>query len=179
MYSIIYGVGIHRLSGNLNLSEEKTKEFLAEFHAVFKNIGPFIERCIAESRESQCTETLFGRKRILENIESQDDQLRLSDERKSVNTRIQGSAADLVKLAMLRVSRAVAKEQIDCEPLLQVHDELIFQVRNSNAGTVKKFVSLLVREMTGFGKQLDTKFAVKVKQGPNWSEMTEVDLTSL
>lgn len=170
---------MHRLSGNLGQSEEKTKEFLAEFHGVFKNIAPFIKRCIREAKQTGYAETLFGRKRILEAINNdEDDASRLSDERKCVNTRIQGTAADLVKLAMLKVNRAVAQEGIECDALLQVHDELIFQVRN-NPESVRKFVGLLVRKMTGFGDNLGTKFAVKVKQGANWADLKEVDLNSL
>ena len=179
MYSIIYGAGVHRLSNNLHQSEEQTREFLNEFHGVFTNIRPFIDLCIEEARQQKCIGTLFGRKRLLDDIDSDDENLRRSDERKAVNTRIQGSAADLVKLAMLRVNRAVAKENIECDPLLQVHDELVYQVRNTDAESVKRFVGLLVREMTGFGEQLRTKFVVKVKEGGNLAEMTEVDLNSL
>lgn len=181
MYSIIYGAGVHRLSGNLGQSEEKTREFLAEFHGVFKNIAPFIQRCIKEAQRTGYAETLFGRKRILEAInlkEVEDDPRRLSDERKCVNTRIQGTAADLVKLAMLKVNQAVAQEGVECDALLQVHDELIYQVRD-NPESVRKFVGLLVREMTGFGDHLGTKFVVKVKHGANWADLTEFDLNSL
>lgn len=150
-------------------------EFLNEFHSVFPNLKSFIEQCKEDGRENGYVETLFNRKRILPDINAEDEKIRGYDERKAVNSRIQGSASDLVKLIMLRIDQSIKKEKIEAEILLQVHDELIFQVKDDKE-IIKKFVKLVVKEMTGIGDYLKTKFQIKVKEGTNWGEMNEINL---
>ena len=165
IYSIIYGCGIRRLASNLNVSEEIAREFLNEFHATFPALKEFIKQCKQFARENGYAETLFSRRRILGEINSEDERLRSADERKAVNSRIQGSAADLVKLSMLKVNKAIDEdEKIEAEILLQVHDELIYAVKDDEY-VKKRFIDLLVKEMTSCSSVLDVKLQIKVQEG--------------
>ena len=156
-------------------SEEIAYEFLREFNEAFPNLEKFIENCKNDAKSDGYIETLFGRRRYLPNINAPENQKRSSDERKAVNSRIQGSASDLVKLTMLKIDEELIKQQIDACILLQIHDELIFQV-NDEPECVNKFIKLLIKEMEGCGRILKTKLAIKIKKGKNWSELNEVNI---
>ena len=155
-------------------SEDVARDFLKEFHKAFPDLESFIEQSKESARKNGYIETLFGRRRYLPNINSSDKKQSAADERKAVNSRIQGSASDLVKLTMLKLDQALDKTKIDAEILLQIHDELIFQVRNDDE-SLNDFIRLLVREMNSCGSVIKTKLPIKVKKGLNWSDMTEVD----
>lgn len=133
----------------------------------------FVEQRKQDAREAGYITTLFARRRYLPHINSEQKGQRAADERKAVNSSIQGSASDLVKHTMLRIDRAVRRERIECDLLLQIHDELIFQVKNEQ---VDEFISLVVDIMRKSGEILKTVLNVKVKKGPSWSECVEVPL---
>ena len=171
IYSIIYGVGISSLKENLGFrTDEETIKFKEDFGGRFPRLLPFVENCKREARELGYITTLFNRHRYLPNINSQDNKLRSADERKAVNSKIQGSASDLVKHTMLRIDRAIQRDKIPCELLLQVHDELIFQVADD---FVDIFGKKLVEIMREEGRVLKTKLNVKLKTGPSWSECVQ------
>ena len=175
MYATIYGQGLTKLAEKLGVgSEEVARDFLKEFHDAFPNLKSFVEQSKEFARKNGYVETLFGRRRYLPNINSSDKEQSASDERKAVNSRIQGSASDLVKLTMLKLDQALDKTKVDAEILLQIHDELVFQVRNDEQN-LNDFTRLLVREMNSCGSVIDTKLPIRVKKGPNWSDMSEFD----
>jgi len=176
MYAIIYGQGLKRLTEALGVDDEEIAGgFLKEFHEAFPSLNTFIENSKEMARENKYIETLFGRRRYLPQIDSSDGRRRSADERKAVNSRIQGSASDLVKLTMLKLDQALLKTNVDAEILLQIHDELIFQVRDEEEN-VKQFVRLLIKQMEGCGAVLKTRLSIKVKKGTNWSEMNELNI---
>ena len=174
IYSIIYGVGTTSLTKNLGFSsEEETIAFKNEFSDVFPKLMEFVEKRKEDARKDGYITTLFARRRYLSNINSEQSKARAHDERKAVNSSIQGSASDLVKHTMLRIDRAVQRERIECDLLLQIHDELIFQVKDEH---VEQFISLIVDIMRKSGEILKTVLNVKVKKGPSWSECVEVPI---
>lgn len=105
---------------------------------------------------------MFGRRRLLPEINSENDSARIGDERKAVNSTIQGSASDLVKLAMLKINQVIYEQELDAEFLLQIHDELIFQIKDDGEESITRFTEILNNEMTSCSKQLNTKFSIKV-----------------
>lgn len=162
---------MQRLTDNLRAeNEEQTIAFLQEFHEAFPKLNPFIKRTKESCEKKGFVETLLGRRRYIPDIKNEDPQIKMYGERKAVNSRIQGSAADLIKLSMLRISLAIERESLDASLLLQIHDELIFEVRDDNA-IIDKFVKVLINEMTDYGLILEAKIDIKVKLGSNWSEL--------
>ena len=133
-----------------------------EFYTTFPKLKVFIERCKETARKNGYIETLFGRRRLLPEINSENDSARIGDERKAVNSTIQGSASDLVKLAMLKINQIIYEQELDAEFLLQIHDELIFQIKDDGEESITRFTEILNNEMTSCSKQLNTKFSIKV-----------------
>lgn len=146
-----------------------------EFKTAFPSLFTFIQQSKDKAKKDGYIMTLFGRRRYLPEINSDDFKKRASDERKAVNSRIQGSASDLVKLTMLQLVDAIRKQNLDAVILLQIHDELIFEVKN-DTNSVEQFIKLICKEMTMIGKILKTKLSIKVKKGLNWSELEEVNI---
>lgn len=168
IYSIIYGVGTASLKENLGFATDKeTIKFKNEFGQRFPRLMEFVEECKKEALDKGYISTLFSRLRYLPNIKSDDTKLQSAAERKAVNSKIQGSASDLVKHTMLRIDRKIKRRKMPVELLLQVHDELIYQAADH---AVDEFSRLLVQIMREEGDVLKTTLNVKVKVGPNWSE---------
>jgi DNA polymerase-1 len=126
----------------------------------------WLDETVGQARRTGEVRTLFGRKRALPELMSRNPALRQGAERMAVNTPIQGTAADLVKIAMVRVDAAVARERLDARLLLQVHDELVLEVAERDAAAVG---ALLRREMSG-AAPLSVPLEVEVGQGRSWAE---------
>jgi DNA polymerase-1 len=134
-FGIIYGMGVLALKQNLGTSREEAQTFLNDYFATFSTLAQYLDRVKAEAARKGYTETFFGRRRYFEGIHSKIPFIRAAAERMAVNAPIQGTGADAVKLAMLRISEYIQKEGLEKEiyPLLQVHDELIYEMRSDQA----------------------------------------------
>ena len=126
----------------------------------------FIERTIAEARRNGFVTTLLGRRRALPGLNDPDRNTRSFAERAAVNTVIQGAAADMIKVAMIRIHRRLREEKLQTRMLLQIHDELLFELLPAEEERAKRLVS---EEMTGALK-MDVPVKVNVAVGPNWME---------
>ena len=165
-FGIIYGLSAFGLSRQLNISRKDAKDFIDQYFLLYSKVRDFMDNTIAEARECGYTLTMFNRRRYLPDLKSDNRQVRESAERIAINSPIQGSAADLIKIAMIRLSRNLKKMKLNSKMILQVHDELVFEcpVREK-----KEIESLVRKEMEG-ACTLSVPLVVDIGWGKNWNE---------
>ncbi len=165
-FGIIYGISAFGLSQRLKVPRREASDLIETYFKLYPKVKNFMADAIAKAREKGYAETVLGRRRTLRDINSRNATARQAAERDAINTPIQGSAADLIKIAMVRVARAIKASNLRAEMVLQIHDELVFDVPKSEVEAVKEIAR---REMTSaydFGVPLDVGIGV----GPNWLE---------
>ena len=165
-FGIIYGLSAFGLSRQLNISRKDAKDFIDQYFLLYSKVRGFMDNTIAEARECGYTLTMFNRRRYLPDLKSDNRQVRESAERVAINSPIQGSAADLIKIAMIRLSRNLKKMKLNSKMILQVHDELVFEcpVRE------KKEIESLVRKEMEEACTLSVPLVVDIGWGKNWNE---------
>ncbi len=163
-FGIIYGISAFGLSQRLNISRKEAKELIENYFETFPGVKLFMDKCIEIAREKEYVETIFGRRRYLPDINSRNAVVRGFAERNAINAPIQGSAADIIKLAMINVQNKFEEQNLKSKMILQVHDELNFDVVKSELDVVEKIVS---EEMTGVVK-LKVPLEVESGTGTNW-----------
>ena len=165
-FGIIYGLSAFGLSRQLNISRKDAKDFIDQYFLLYSKVRDFMDNTIAEARECGYTLTMFNRRRYLPDLKSDNRQVRESAERVAINSPIQGSAADLIKVAMIRLSRNLKKMKLNSKMILQVHDELVFEcpVRE------KKEIESLVRKEMEEACTLSVPLVVDIGWGKNWNE---------
>jgi DNA polymerase-1 len=165
-FGVMYGQGPRALSQQLRIPFDEAKEFIDEYFEKYPGIRDFIDRSKESAREKGYSETLLGRRRPLPEIKSGDGRLRSFAERIAVNMPIQGTAADMIKIAMINIDAAIAEEGLGARMVLQVHDELVFDVPFGE----KERVIELVRNKMEAAVDLDVPLKVEVDTGSNWLE---------
>jgi len=165
-FGIIYGMSAFGLSKQLEISQKMAKTYIDNYFSRYKGVKQFLDQAIAEARRTKKSSTLLGRIRLLPDIDSANNIIRQAAERVAVNTPIQGSAADLIKLAMINVDRAFREKNLQSAMLLTVHDELVFEVPPDELNIVCKLVKQI---MEGVWK-LNVPLKVNVTYGKNWAE---------
>jgi DNA polymerase-1 len=169
-YALLYGKTAFTLARDIGVTQQAAQEFIDAYFAGFPAVRQFIERTLEEARRTGVVKTLFGRRRPVPEITSRNGQVRSAAERVSVNMPIQGTAADILKRAMITVHRALAERAGGQEPsarmILTVHDELLFEAPEAEAGEV----AALVREHMEHGAELVVPLNVDVGIGQNWKE---------
>ena len=165
-FGIIYGISAFGLGQRLQISPKEGKALIDSYFETFHGVKEFIERSIADAREKEYVETMFGRRRYLPDINSRNAIVRGFAERNAVNAPIQGSAADIVKIAMINIFRRFNENNLKAKMILQVHDELNFNVPVSEMDIVKQIV---VEEMQNCVK-LSVPLIVDARFGKNWLE---------
>jgi DNA polymerase-1 len=165
-FGIIYGMSKYGLSNRLDIPVEEAEQFIYEYFATYPDIQRFMQRTIEQASVDGYVRTIMGRIRYLPQIHSTNRQLREFAERTSINTPIQGSAADLIKKAMIDIHQAVDDGGLKSSMILQVHDELVFEVPEKELDTMRK----LVRSRMENAMDLDVPLKVDVGTGANWLE---------
>ena len=165
-FGIMYGMSPYGLSEALDISVQEAKEFIENYFHVYPGVKQYIERTIQEAKEKGYVTTLLGRRRYLPDINSSNNRVREFAERTAVNTPIQGSAADLIKIAMINIHRRLKQAGMQTKMILQVHDELAFEVPKAE---LQQAEELITREMERALK-LSVPIKVEVGVGPNWLE---------
>jgi DNA polymerase-1 len=165
-FATIYGQGAFALSRQLGISLEDARGFIARYFERFSGVRGFLDRQIELAREQGYVETLFKRRRYIPEIKERNFSLRSYGERNAQNSPLQGSAADLIKLAMVRIHRSIRQSGLAGRMLLQVHDELVFEVPPGEVETMTQ----LVREHMENVVQLQVPLVVDIGVGPNWLE---------
>jgi DNA polymerase-1 len=167
-FAVIYGMADYTLSKALGVSVHEARDFINTYFAKFPGVRTFTDETIALAREQGYVTTLMGRRRYMQDINNSNRNIRLVAERAAVNMPIQGTAADIMKVAMIRVSDALKESGLASKMLLQVHDELLLEVSSSELDAVCN----LVRSGMEHAADLRVPLRVDVKSGKNWSEMT-------
>jgi len=163
-FATIYGQGPFALSRQLGISQEDAKTFIARYFERFAGVRAFLDRQVQLAREQGYVETLFKRRRYIPEIKDRNFNLRAYGERNAQNSPLQGSAADLIKLAMIRIHSALRERKLQSRMLLQVHDELIFEAPPGELETMRA----LVREHMEHVVELQVPLVVDIGVGPNW-----------
>jgi DNA polymerase-1 len=165
-FGIIYGVSAFGLAQQLRISRTEAKKIIDAYFEKYPTIKNFMDKCISDARTNGYVETYFGRKRYLPEIHSQNAVVRGFAERNAINSPIQGTAADIIKIAMIRIADAFKKENIQSKMVLQVHDELLFEVYKPELERVKQIVS----EQMIHAVDLEVPMDVGMGVGANWLE---------
>ena len=165
-FGIIYGISAFGLSQRLQIARKEAARLIETYFKLYPKIRAFMDTSIAKARETGYALTALGRRRTLRDIASRNGTARQGAERDAINTPVQGTAADLIKLAMVRVDRAIKAAGLKTKMILQIHDELLFDVPKDEVEQVKVIVK---REMEG-AMSLGVPLEVSVGVGSNWLE---------
>ena len=165
-FGILYGKGAFSLSRDLGVSVKEADDFIKAYLGAYPKVKEYMDNIVAEGMEKGYVTTLYGRRRMLPELSSSNRNLRAQGERMALNTPIQGTAADIIKLAMVRVANRLEKEGLAARLILQVHDELIVECPESEAELAAR---LLKEEMEG-AASLSVPLTADVNQGKNWLE---------
>ena len=163
-FGIIYGQGAYGLSQSIGISQAEAKKFIEDYFSRYSSIRDFMDKVIAEAKKLGYAETLLGRRRPIRDLSSKNFNKRSQAERLAINTVIQGSAADLIKVAMINIQKKIDSEELPLKMILQIHDELVFELPEKGAEKYGKWVA---DEMAGAVK-LDVPLKVDVSIGPTW-----------
>ncbi|MGA7162100.1 MAG: DNA polymerase I, partial [Bacteroidota bacterium] len=165
-FGIMYGIGAFGLASRLEISQAEAKEIIAKYFERFPKVNKYIADTIANVRNDGYVTTLLGRRRYLPDIHSKNANLRANAERQAINMPIQGTAADMIKLAMIKIHDDLERKNLQSKMLLQVHDELVFEVIKKEETAVRK----LVGENMKNALKLNVPIEVEIGVGSNWLE---------
>jgi DNA polymerase-1 len=166
-FGIVYGISPFGLAAQLGIPQAEARAYIERYFARYAGVQSFIEKTLEETRKTGSVRTLFGRVRPIPDIESRNPNQRGFAERTAINTPLQGTAADLIKLAMISIDRQLTERALKTRMVLQVHDELLFEVPASETAEVEELVRT---EMEGVVK-LNVPLIADLKSGPNWRDM--------
>ncbi len=165
-FAIIYGSSAFGLAQNLNISRKEAKELIDGYFETYPRVKEYIQKIIEQARNDGYVTTIMGRRRYLPDIHSRNHNVRANAERTAINTPIQGSAADIIKLAMIRIFDRFNREGLKSKMIIQVHDELVFDVWKDELETVRQIIKY---EMENAVK-LSVPLVVDMGEGKNWYE---------
>ncbi len=165
-FGIIYGISRYGLAARLGISPDDAEHIIQSYFVRFPRVNDYIVRTIAFAHQHKYVTTILNRRRYIPEIDSKNANIRLNAERIAINTTIQGSAADLIKLAMIRIQKRLEEEKLQTRMILQVHDELVFEVK---ANEVEDIRALVKHEMENAIK-MDVPLKVDIGIGKNWLE---------
>ncbi|HRI00589.1 MAG TPA: DNA polymerase I [Saprospiraceae bacterium] len=166
-FSIIYGAGATNISRQLGLSRIEAKDLIENYFKTYSGLNKYMQEVVEDARKNGYVTTLLGRKRILRDIDSKNGLARSNAERVAINTPIQGTAADLIKLAMINIHRRLKQEKYGTKMILQVHDELVF---DAPVNEKEKVMELILHEMKNAIPNLKVPIEVGIGSGQNWLE---------
>ncbi|MBI3895756.1 MAG: DNA polymerase I, partial [Acidobacteria bacterium] len=170
-YGIVYGISAFGLAQQLETSQAEAAEYINQYSQRYEGVRKYVESTLEEVRRNLQVRTLFGRLRRIPEIKSKDYNARGFAERTAINTPLQGTAADLMKLAMIRVQQELQKRKLDARLILQVHDELILEVPKAQLQETAALVRTAMEQAYPFQVPL----VAEVAAGPNWRDMEDVD----
>jgi len=163
-FGIAYGVSPFGLAKQIGVSLFRAKEFIEGFYSRYPDVRPYLDSILGEAREKGYVTTLLGRRRATPDIQSANRMVREAGERMAINTPIQGSAADIIKLAMIKVNEALESEEFKSNMILQVHDELLFEGPETE---MEKLRTMVIKQMSQV-YPLSVDLTVEATYGDNW-----------
>ncbi len=165
-FGIIYGISAFGLSQNLNIPRGEAQEIIDSYFKEFPSVKKYIDSSIERARKDEYVETILGRRRYLRNINSRNFTMRGFDERNAINAPIQGSAADIIKVAMINIHRWMKEEQVQSKMIMQVHDELVFDLHKQEESLIKTRVEDFMKNAL----PLEVPMEIGIGVGQNWLE---------
>ncbi len=165
-FGIIYGISAFGLSQNIGISRSESKQIIEQYFEEFPAVKEYMDLSIQKARDNEFVETLYGRRRYLKDINSRNAVMRAAAERNAINAPIQGTAADIIKIAMIDIANKISKEKLRSKMILQIHDELLFDVA-PNEGDILKSI---IKECMVNASSLEVPLIVDIGGGNNWLE---------
>jgi len=163
-FGIVYGISEFSLSEDIGVSRYEARQYIDSYLANYRGVRDYMKRVVEDAREKGYTETLYGRRRYIPELKSSNFNIRQGAERIALNSPIQGTAADLIKLAMIRVEEALNRNYPQAQLLLQVHDELIVECPEELAEPVSQLVSAVMQDVA----DLSVPLTAEAKFGKSW-----------
>lgn len=176
-FGILYGMGVNALSKNLGASRKEAQKYLSDYFRSFSGLKEYMDKLKAEASLKGYVETYFGRKRFLDGASSKIPYVRAEAERQAMNAPIQGTQADIIKIAMRRVDEWIKKEKLEKEVhlLLQVHDELLYEIKEDKASDASGEIKKIMEEVLPPEESGGIKFSVDVERGSSWGSLEKVE----
>ena len=168
-FGIVYGIGAFSLSQDIGVTVAQASHYINDYLTTYNGVDQFMKHTVESSKQTGYATTMFGRRRILDELRSHNKNIRNFGERAAMNAPIQGSAADIIKIAMIKVYQRLKKEHIDGKLILQVHDELILEVAEKDAEHAKQ----LLKEEMEHAAELKVTLTVDVSSGKTWYDAKE------
>ena len=166
-FGVIYGMSGYGLEQATTLSREEASRFISTYFEKHSGVKAYIEATKSQAKDRGYVETVLGRRRYIPDINSSNGQVRAAAERMAINMPVQGTAADIVKLAMIDIKREMDRQGLKAKMILQVHDELVFEVPQEELDLMKGLVAKIMPNAL----KLSVPLTVEVKTGPNWGEL--------
>jgi DNA polymerase-1 len=169
-FGIVYGLTAYGLSRDLGIAPDDAQRFIDAYFLRYPKVQEYIQAQVKEARDKGFVTTILGRRRYIPEINNKNQGIRMFAERQAVNTPIQGSAADMIKLAMIHINKELISGRFESKMLLQIHDELLFNIPVKEESKVLP----LIRDKMEQVLKLDVPVRVSIKKGKNWLEMEPV-----
>jgi DNA polymerase-1 len=166
-FGVIYGMSEYGLEQATELSREEAAQFIAAYFQKYPGVKNYLEATKSQARETGYVQTILGRRRAIPEINSSNRQVREAAERMAINMPVQGTSADIIKVAMINLEREMNERDLKSKMILQVHDELIFEVPEAEREEMQR----LVPQVMDTALELRVPLKVDVKTGTNWGEM--------
>jgi DNA polymerase-1 len=174
-FGLLYGMSDFGLAQRLEIDRSEARAMTEAYFARFPSVRAYIERSLEFGRERGYVETILGRRRYFPDLRSRNHAVRSAAEREATNSPMQGSAADIIKVAMLRVDRALREKKLDAILLLQIHDELILEIERSQVDAIARLVKFEMEHAI----ELSVPLEAVVKTGKSWYEIQNFDIIEL
>ncbi len=168
-FGILYGMGVNALQQSLATTRKEAQEFYNQYFETFPRLAEYLEDIKAEASRQGYTSTLFGRRRYFDGIKSSIPYVRASAERMAINAPLQGTSADIIKLAMIEIDK-----QLPDTLLLQVHDELVFEIKKDKVGEFALTIQKIMESVVPDSKRNGVPIIAEGKVGKNWGEMKKL-----
>jgi DNA polymerase-1 len=165
-FGIIYGISGWGLAKQLGISQQESSAYIKQYFARFPELQAYMERTKEEARKHGYVETLFGRRCMIDGINDKNPARRAFAERQAINAPLQGTAADIMRRAMIRVDKTLKENRLDCKMLLQVHDELVFEAKKEEAEQAARFIKSAMESVADIGVPL----TVEIGHGLTWGQ---------
>lgn len=172
-FGVLYGMGAFSLAKSLDITMEAARDFIKSYFERYPSVKGYLDGTIERCKKDGYVETYFKRRRYIPEIQSRDPRMKAFAERTAINAPIQGTASDIIKIAMDRIAPELAEHYKSARLILQVHDELVFEVSEKDAARLAK----MVRERMSEAARFDVPLEVSVKTGPNWLDMEKLGRT--
>jgi DNA polymerase-1 len=176
-FGILYGMGVNALKTNLGSTRDEAQTFYEEYFKNFNELASYLEYTKKEVAKKGYTETLFGRRRYFEGINSKLPFIRAAAERMAINAPIQGTQADIIKISMRRIQDVLEKENLlpKAKLLLQIHDELIFEIRTPDVKPIAKIIKKIMESVLTLEQTKGVPIITSANAGKNWGELEALE----